>query len=198
MRLDPDRYRVARQWLAKIDPQHPLTRRLVDEAGVGTEPVRHAERTLELLLQRLRAIQWVGTQGWEPFEKAWETGVGNCITLSALLVSALLACGLHRSHVVVGGGGLLGQALVAVDSAKGLLTAHAWAVAVLPSGPLRIVDPVRMVPEEVGSAEEFSARLKLAAAVDQVWAIAFGAGEFHLFANPAACHAHLARMGYRD
>lgn len=196
MRLDPDRYGAVRQWLAFVDPQHPVVRRLVEEAGAGTEPepVRDPSRTLDLLLRRLRAIRWVGTQGWEPFEKAWGMGEGNCITLSALLVSALLACGLRQSCVLVSGGGLLGQALVAVSSAKGLLTAHAWAVAVLPGSPALIIDPVRMVPEELGGPAAFSARLKLAAPVDQIWAMVFGAREFHLFAHPAACQAHLAGL----
>jgi hypothetical protein len=196
MRLDPDRFNAVRQWLAFVDPQHPVVRRLVEKAGSATElePTRDPRQTLNLLLEPLRAIRWVGTQGWEAFEQAWDAGEGNCITLSALLVSGLQACGLRQSYVLVSGGGLLGQALVAVNSARGLLTAHAWAVVVLPGGSIQIIDPVRMEPEELGGPTAFGARLKLAAPVDQIWSMLFEAREFHLFAHPAACHAHIAGL----
>lgn len=194
MKLDPNRYSAVQRWLVFVEPQHPVVRQLVEEAGVSPAPTQDAQRTLELLLERMRAIRWVGTQGWEPFEKAWDSRAGNCITLSALLVSALLACGLHRSYVLVAGGGLLDQALVAVSSPKGLLTAHAWALVVLPEGSPLIVDPVQMVAEELGSVEAFSTRLKLAAPVDQIWVMIFSACEFHLFANPVACYAYISQL----
>lgn len=194
MKLDPNRYSAVQRWLGFVKPQHPIVQRLVEEAGGSPAPTQDTKRTLELLLERIRAIRWIGTQGWEPFEKAWDSKRGNCITLSALLVSALLACGFCKSYVLVAGGGLLKQALVAVSSPRGLLTAHAWALAVLSGGSPFIVDPLRMVAEELGSVEAFSARLKLAAPVDQIWVMVFSNREFHLFANPIACYAYISRL----
>ncbi len=50
MKLDPNRYSAVQRWLVFVEPQHPVVRQLVEEAGVSPAPTQDAQRTLELLL----------------------------------------------------------------------------------------------------------------------------------------------------
>jgi hypothetical protein len=182
MELNKTQYAAVNQWLAFVDPNHPTVKFLLEDIFLKDE-----ESKLQLVLSQIRTFQWTGTQGWESFEQVWQTKKGNCIALSALLCSMLTRVGICDSYVLVAGGGLLNSALIAVSSAKGILTAHAWTVIFKENEHPHIVDPVTMKQEAIGDEASFSGRLRLAAPVDQIWSVLFNNQNFHIFANSSSC-----------
>lgn len=167
------------QWRALVDKDHPSVAALLGTCQ---------STDLATIVACFRTtFRWVGVQGWAPYEDAMQTGKGNCLTLSALLCATLDAANFPSSYVLMAGGGSLDRALIAVDSAVGVLTVHAWTVIPRPDQTPAIVDPVTMEVEDVPDAGRLYDRLKLAALEDTLYSFVFNHHEVHMFTNIGEC-----------
>jgi hypothetical protein len=170
-----------------ISPGHEVIGRLMATVG---QPALSAED----VTGACRGFTWVGVRTMTSFEEIERTKKGNCLGLASLMGSLAVALGWTKSRVLVSGGGLLSRSLLVTEGSAEAVTVHAWAILVPPCGDGAIVDPMRMVAEDLGDASDFEARLKFAAPVDRIYPVIAGPDGWRICSGPRQAHGYLVSL----
>lgn len=165
-------------WYKLVQPKSQSVRTMLAQVQIAEGSPREVARTV---LDALGGIQWIPQKGYTPFPEVIELKKGNCLSIAALLCSLLRAAGVMESYVLLFGGGLLGQTLIALPGLQRgaytegpyQLTAHAWTVFLGKHRELYAVDPVDRKIRFISSGEQLKKAVGDILPVAAMWGIAF-------------------------